>query len=70
MGFSDGGEIGRIALNQREAAEALGISPRFLFELTKTGKVPHVRLGGRVLYPVRDLEEFVSQRVADSIELT
>lgn len=46
----------------REAAKALGISPRLLWQLTKDGHIPCVRVGSgkrrTVLYPLADLQAF------------
>lgn len=53
----------RLALRPREAARALGISPRLLWSLTNQGLVPHVRLGGkRIVYPCDLLAEMLRQR--------
>jgi excisionase family DNA binding protein len=57
-----------LALRPREAAKALGISPRHLWQLTKDGIVPCVRIGmGKrqtVLYPVADLQAWLSRHAA------
>jgi len=59
-------EKGRLALRPKEAAAALGISPRKLWQLTADGEVPCVRLGGgnrgAVLYAVSDLEAWLQKR--------
>ena len=47
--------VPRLALRREEAAEALGVSDRWLWQQTKTGDVPHVRVGGVVMYPVAGL---------------
>ena len=47
-----------ILLNLRDAARALAISSRSLWEWTKAGKVPHVRLGRRVLFAPEDLRRW------------
>lgn len=52
--------IPRLALNQREAAEALGISAPTLIALTRAGKVPTVCIGARKLYPVREIERWLA----------
>ena len=56
----------RLALRPQEAAAALGISPRKLWQLTADGEVPCVRLGsgnrGAVLYAVSDLEAWLQNR--------
>ena len=55
-----------LALRPREAAKALGISPRLLWQLTKDGQVPCVRIGNgkrqAVLYPLADLQAWLSQK--------
>lgn len=55
-----------LALRPRDAAKALGISPRLLWGLTRDGEIPCVRLGSgkrkAVLYPVAALEDWLRQR--------
>lgn len=59
-------ETSPLALRPRDAAKALGISPRLLWQLTKDGKVPCVRVGGikrqTLLYPVAELQAWLSQK--------
>ena len=47
-GGSDG--AGPILMDLQNAARALSISARALWEWTRAGKVPHVRLGKRILF--------------------
>jgi excisionase family DNA binding protein len=55
-----------LALRPREAAKALNISARLLWQLTKDGHIPCVRVGtGKrktVLYPVTVLEAWLASR--------
>jgi excisionase family DNA binding protein len=55
-----------LALRPREAAKALGISPRLLWQLTKDGRIPCVRVGSgkrqTVLYPLADLQAWLSAK--------
>jgi hypothetical protein len=55
-----------LALRAREAAKALCISPRLLWQLTKDGHIPCVRVGtGKrkiVLYDVRTLQEWLTRQ--------
>jgi len=55
-----------LAVRPREAAQLLSISPRFLWQLTKDGGIPHVKVGGgkrhTVLYAVADLQKWLSDR--------
>lgn len=47
-------------LNRQQAARYLGISERTLWTLTNIGEVIAVRIGGRVLYRVADLDAYVA----------
>jgi excisionase family DNA binding protein len=55
-----------LALRPREAAKALGISARHLWQLTKEGHIPCVRVGSgtrkTVLYPVADLQAWLTRQ--------
>ncbi len=60
-----------LALRPREAAKALSISPRLLWQLTDDGQVPCVRVGtGRrraVLYPMAELEAWLSHQAQGAV---
>ncbi len=51
--------IAPLALRPRDAAAALGLSVSTVERLTRAGKLPCVKLGRSVLYPVAMLEEFL-----------
>lgn len=51
-----------LALRPREAARALGIGERKLWSMTNAGELPHARIGRAVVYPVRELQEWLSDR--------
>ena len=56
-----------LALRPREAAKALGISPRFLWQLTHDGHIPCARVGNgkrrTVLYPTAELRAWLTRQV-------
>lgn len=52
----------RLTLGVREAAAMLGVSERHLHTLTQRGDVPHVRLGGRVVYRIATLDRWLTER--------
>ena len=52
----------RVAWNAAEAARALGIGRRKLWEWTNRGLIPHVRIGRRVVYPVAAVEAWLEGR--------
>jgi hypothetical protein len=58
-------QVPRLLLSKREAAQALGVSERFLFDITEPrGPIPVIRLNGRggaraLRYDVRDLLAYI-----------
>ena len=50
-----------MGVRRRQAAALLGISERHLDELTKSGRIPSVRLGRAVIYPVDLLRAWLEQ---------
>lgn len=60
-----------LALRPREAAKALGISPRLLWQLTKDGQIPCVRVGSgkrkTVLYSVVNLQNWLMQQTEKGV---
>ena len=51
-----------LALPSREAAKALAVSERTLWESTQRGDVPHVRRGKTILYPVDALRRWQEEQ--------
>ena len=54
--------VPRLGLRAAEAAKALGIGQRLLWELTNRREIPHLRLGRAVIYPVDGLQAWLAQR--------
>jgi len=52
----------RLALRPKDAAKALGIGERLLWEKTNCGEIPHVRIGKAILYPVDVLREWLAEQ--------
>ena len=59
-------EVPKLLLTQPEAAEALAVSPRTLWSLTRVGKVICLRIGGLVRYDPRDLQAFIESQKANA----
>jgi excisionase family DNA binding protein len=57
-----------LALRPREAAKALGISERLLWEHTERGVIPHIRLGKAILYPVDSLRDWLKKQAQLDLE--
>lgn len=52
----------RLALRPSEAARALGIGERKLWAMTNAGELPYLRIGRAVIYPVRELQEWLKDQ--------
>ena len=50
-----------LVLSADEAAEALRVSRRTIFNWTRAGDIPHVRRGSRTFYPVAALNEWIAR---------
>jgi excisionase family DNA binding protein len=59
-----------LAVSRSEAASMLGISERLLWTWTKSGMIPHVRIGTRVLYPVEQLRIWLNKQANGTVAQT
>ena len=57
---------GRILLNKKEAAEALGVSPSTIDRLRQTAGLPSVKLDGLVLFRPEALRERAERNERDT----
>jgi len=57
-----------LSLRPRDAARALGISERTLWDWTRTERLPHVRIGNVVLYPVGCVKQWLADRADAAAE--
>ncbi len=60
----DGRELLVLALRPREVCKVLNISRRTLWDWTRKGLIPHVRLNGYLLYPTALLESWLREQAA------
>jgi excisionase family DNA binding protein len=54
----------RLCVTVPEAAEMLGISRNFAYQLVREGKLPSIRFGKRILIPRAALEKMLERGVA------
>ena len=54
-------QVEPLLLTPKEAAKALSVCERTLYELTKTGELPAVRIGRAVRYDVGDLRAWIER---------
>ena len=50
-------EMEKLAYNMKEVAEVLGMSKSLAYEMAKKGELPIIRMGNRILVPIKRLEE-------------
>jgi len=53
----------RLCVSVPEAAEMLGMSRNFAYQLVRAGKLPSIRFGKRILIPIAALERMMEQGV-------
>lgn len=56
----------RLTYTVTETAEVLGISRSLAYELVRTGQLPHLRLGGRIVVPRVALQQLIGDAPHDS----
>jgi excisionase family DNA binding protein len=57
----------KLLLTAREAAALLRVAPGTVYEQAAQGKLPHVRLGDRLLFPRRELEHWIAEQARASV---
>ena len=58
---------GPLLLSVREAAIVLGIGRNLVYQLVREGRLPHVKLGRRVLIPRHALEEWLDREAGATL---
>lgn len=59
---------GRLTWTVEEAAALLGISRPTAYEAVKTGSIPHIKIGRRILIPVAALEKMLADATGRGVE--
>ena len=57
--------VSHLALRPKDAAKALAISERKLWEITadRSSGIPHVRFGKAIVYPLRELQDWLRDQI-------
>ncbi|MEW5934470.1 MAG: helix-turn-helix domain-containing protein [Bacillota bacterium] len=58
----------RLAYTAGELAARLGITRKALYGQLAAGRIPHVRVGRRVYFPVRAIEDWLAARLTPARE--
>ena len=61
-------KVKRTTLTMRETAEYLGISYWLVNQLVRRKQIPCARVGGRVLFRVQALDEYLKEKEENSIK--
>lgn len=57
----------KATMRAKPAAMYLGVSYWKLLELAKAGEVPHIRVGGRILFRRESLDKWLAEQEAASV---
>ena len=57
----------RLCLSTAEVSEQTGISISLVRKLTRSGEIPHIRVGRRILYPAEALAEWLTQQTVGGL---
>ena len=60
-------KVERSTLTMKETAEYLGVSYWLVNQLVRRKQIPCARVGGRVLFRVKVLDEYLSAKEANSL---
>ena len=60
-------KVERITLTMKETAEYLGVSYWLVNQLVRRKQIPCARVGGRVLFRVKALDEYLSTKEENSL---
>ncbi|SEH48515.1 DNA binding domain-containing protein, excisionase family [Ruminococcus flavefaciens] len=56
-----------LCLSAVEVSLKTGLSLSFVRKLTRYGKIPHIRVGRRILYPSNALDDWLTQNTSGSL---
>jgi len=54
-------KLAPMLITAKQAAQLLNISPRYVYTLSKEGRLRAKRLGRKVLYRVSDIQRFIDE---------
>lgn len=52
----------KICITAVDLSEKMGLSLSTIRNITKKGKIPYIRVGRRILYPVTEIENWLRQK--------
>jgi len=58
----------RLCLNAADVSERTGLSLSSVRKLTRSGEIPHIKVGRRILYPTDALAEWLTQKTVGGLD--
>lgn len=58
----------RRLISVKEAAEFLNLSADYLYQLAGEKKIPHVRIGRKLLFDMNKLEKFIEEKTVEAVD--
>ena len=62
------GEVRKITLSMKKAADYLGVSYWLVSELARRKEIPFSKLGGKYLFRTQSLNEYLAKKEQESIK--
>lgn len=56
----------KICITAVDLSEKMGLSLSTIRKITKKGKIPYIRVGRRILYPVTEIENWLRQKTVST----
>lgn len=57
-----------LALNVKQLSELIGLSTDTIYTLKSMGRLPYIKVGRRVLFPVKAIEKWLEKNTVNSRE--
>ena len=57
-----------LAVNVKELGKLIGLSSDTIYTLVSQRRIPHVKVGRRVLFPVKAIEKWLDENTIDAID--
>ena len=56
-----------LTLNAGELSKSIGLSKDTIYTLVSQRRIPHVKVGRRVLFPVKGIEKWLEDKTIDAV---
>lgn len=60
--------IKRSTLTVSEVAKYIGLSDDFIYILCREKRIPHIKIGSRILFKRASIDEWLEDKISESVE--